>query len=95
MDFCTLTAANVTRVGTNSKAYMITFPSAHPNGTGFVVMAVPFTPSSTSWDYTLNNDFVCTVAAANSAGMSIWCRRPGQAPAQGMIDGSFYVYTVP
>ena len=82
------------RVGTNNKAYTITFP-AHPNGTGFAVMAVAYTPSSASWDSTLNTDFVCTTAMGSATSISVWCRRPGQAPAQGMIDGSFYVYTVP
>ena len=93
--FCDLTTSSITRVGTNNKAYTITFPAVHPNGSNFVVMAVPYTSSSSSWDSTLNTDFVCTTKVENSLSMSVWCRRPGQAPAQGMIHGSFYVYTVP
>ena len=91
----TLTSASVTRVGTNSKAYTITFPSAHPNGSAFMVMAVPQTASSTSWDSTASNDYVCTVKVESSTAMTIWCRRPGYPPTTGMIDGNFYVYTVP
>ncbi len=87
--FCNLTTSNITRVGTGNKAYTITFPAAHPNGNNFVVMAVPYTSSSSSWDSTLNTDFVCTTKVENSLSMSVWCRRPGQAPAQGMIHGSF------
>ena len=89
-----MTAANVTRVGTNSKAYTITFPSAHPSS-NFAVIAVPYTATSLSWDSTLNNDYICTTKAESSLAMTVWCRRPGQAPAQGMINGSFYVYTMP
>ena len=91
--FCNLTAASVTRVGTNNKAYTITFPSAHPN-TNYAVISVPYTATSLTWDSTLNNDYVCTTKWESNTAMSVWCRRPGQAPAQGMIHGSFYVYTV-
>jgi hypothetical protein len=93
--YVNLTTANLTRVGTNNKAYMLTFPTVHPNGTNYAVMAVPYTSSSASWDSTLTNDYICTTKRESNNGMSVWCRRPGQAPAQGIIDGSFYVYTVP
>jgi hypothetical protein len=85
----------ITRVGTNGKAYMVTFPSVHPNGSAFVVMAVPYTGSSGSWGSDTFNDFICTTKGENNTGMSVWCRRPGFPSTTGMIDGSFYVYTVP
>ena len=93
--FSTLTSANVTRIGTNSKAYTITFPSAHPNGTGFIVMAVPYTLTSASWDSTSSTDFVCTTSLGSSSSMNVWCRRPGFPYTTGMVDGNFYCYTVP
>jgi hypothetical protein len=42
-DYCSLTASSVTRVGTNSKAYTITSPVAHPTGTSFAVIVAPYT----------------------------------------------------
>jgi hypothetical protein len=97
LGFQTLTTANLTRVGTGDKAYKITFPSPHPNGSLFAVIAVPYTPSSDSsgCDYTLNTDYICTTKAEGSTGMSVWCRRPSVSNAFGIIHGSFYVYTVP
>ena len=93
--FCEITVANITRVGTGNKAYTITFPSIHPNLANFAVMAVPYTGSSTSWDYTNNIYYICTTKAETSLGMTFWCRRPGIAASIGIINGSFYVYTVP
>ena len=92
--FCNLTASSVTRVGTGNKAYTITVPTAHPS-TNYAVMAVPYTGSSTSWDYTNNMDYICTTKWESSSALSVWCRRPGQAATVGIISGSFYVYTVP
>ena len=93
--FCTLTAANVTRIGTNSKAYTITFPSAHPNGNQFIVMAVPYTQTSASWDSTLGTDYVCTTSIGSDTSLNVWCRRPGYPHTTGMVNGSLYCYTVP
>ena len=97
LGFQSIIAANLTRVGTGNKAYTINFPTAHPNGTLFAVMAVPYTPSSNGvgWDYTLTSDYICTTKGEGSTGMTVWCRRPGVANQVGIIDGSFYVYTVP
>jgi hypothetical protein len=98
LGFQDITAANLTRVGTGSKAYKITFPAPHPNGALFAVMAVPWTGGSdtTAWDYTLNTDYICTTKAEGSTGMSVWCRRPsGIAASIGLVHGNFYVYTVP
>jgi hypothetical protein len=93
--FQTITTANLTRVGHNDKAYKITFPTPHPNGSLFAVIAVPYTSSSDSWDYTNNTDYICTSKGESSLGMSVWCRRPGQSYQTGLVHGSFYVYTVP
>jgi hypothetical protein len=95
--FQTITPANITRVGTGNKAYNITFPTPHPNGSLFAVMVSPYSSGSNnaSWDYTLNTDYFCTTAASGSTGLSVWCRRPGVSNATGIIHGSFYVYTVP
>jgi hypothetical protein len=97
LGFQNITTANLTRVGSGNKAYKINFPNPHPNGTLFAVIAVPYTPSSDSvgWDYTLTSDYICTTKGEGSIGMSVWCRRPGVSNAAGIIDGSFYVYTVP
>ncbi len=48
----TITLANVTRVGTGSMAYTITFPTAHPSGTICGVFVTPHTAGSTSWTST-------------------------------------------
>jgi hypothetical protein len=93
--FCEITVANITRVGTGNKAYTITFPSIHPNQANVVVMAVPYTGGSTSWDSTNSTDYVCTTKVENSNSLSVWCRRPGVSAAFGIISGNFYVYTVP
>ena len=94
--FCTLTSANVTRIGTNSKAYSISFP-AHPNGNQFIVMAIPYTLTSASWDGSAipATDYVCTTAIGGSTSMNVWCRRPAESYNTGMVNGNFYCYTVP
>jgi hypothetical protein len=95
--FQTIGPANITRVGTGSKAYGITFPNPHPNGSLFAVIAVPYTGGSNvpEYDYTLNTDYICTTKSEGSTGMTVWCRRPGVSNASGIINGNFYVYTVP
>ena len=93
--FCEIIVANITRVGTGNKAYTITFPSIHPNQINFVVMAVPYTGGSTSWDSTNSTDYICTTKAENSNQLSVWCRRPAVSAAVGIISGDFYVDTVP
>ncbi len=45
----TITTSSVSRAGTNSKAYQITFHTAHPLGINFAVIAMPYTPGSLSW----------------------------------------------
>ncbi len=94
--YCNLTASSVTRVGTGSKGYTITFPAAHPSGANFAVFATAQTGASSTWDGT--NDFIITAKVeSGGTGMSIWCRRPGisGATASGFTDGSFYVHSVP
>ena len=94
--YCNLTASSVTRVGTGSKGYTITFPAAHPSGANFAVFATAQTSASTTWDGT--NDFIVTAKVeSGGAGVSVWCRRPGisGATASGFTDGSFYIHTVP
>jgi hypothetical protein len=71
LGFQSLTTDNLTRVGSNSKAYKITFPTPHPNGSLFAVIAVPYTSSSDSWDYTNNTDYICTSKGESSLGMSV------------------------
>ena len=93
--FCEITVANITRVGTGNKAYTITFPSIHPNQANFVVMAMPWTGGSTSWDTTNTSDYICTAKVETSNSLSVWCRRPAVSATVGIISGNFYVYTVP
>jgi hypothetical protein len=95
--FQTIGPANITRVGTNNKAYRITFPTPHPNGSLFAVMAVPYTGGSNNadYDYTLSTDYICTTKSESNTGLTVWCRRPGVSNQAGIINGSFYVYTVP
>ncbi len=64
--------------------YSFTFP-AHPKGIDYLVMVQAFTRSTTS------TFVVCTAAHSVSNNFSVWCR----TAANGIIDGSFYVYTVP
>ena len=95
--FCNLTAAaNVTRIGTNGKAYSISFPE-HPNGNKFIVMAIPYTLTSASWDGAAvpATDYVCTTAIGGTTSMNVWCRRPAESYNTGMVNGNFYCYTVP
>ena len=92
--YCAITSANITRVGTNNKAYTVTFPAAHPNGINFGVFVTPYTTSSTSWDGT--NDYIVTAKVEpGGVAISVWCRRPGLPPTTGLVDGSFFVHTVP
>jgi hypothetical protein len=92
--YCPLTTASVTRVGTNQKAYTITFPAAHPNAANFAVIACAYTSGSTFWNGT--NDLILTTKVeTGGTAISVWCRRPGLPSTTGLIDGSFYVYTVP
>jgi hypothetical protein len=94
--FCTLTSSNVTRIGTNNKAYSISFPE-HPDGNKFIVMAIPYTLTSASWDGSAipATDYVCTTAIGGSTSMNVWCRRPAESHNTGMVNGNFYCYTVP
>ena len=46
----TITTANITRAGADNVAYVITFPTAHPNGANFAVIATPQTSASDTWD---------------------------------------------
>ena len=92
----TITSANVTRVGTGSMAYTITFPSAHPSGTSCGVFVQPYTSGSTSWSNTYY--FIPTAKMeTGGAACSVWCRVPGadQTLATGFVRGSFYLHTVP
>ena len=57
----TIATSNIARVGASSKAYQITFPTAHPLGSNFAVVARPYASSGTTWDGT--NDFVLTSKA--------------------------------
>ncbi len=92
----TITASNVTRVGTGSMAYAITFPSAHPSGTSCGVFVQPYTSGSTSWS---NAYYFIPTAKMETGGTacSVWCRVPGadQTLATGFARGSFYLHTVP
>ena len=94
----TITASNVTRVGGSgggvyniaNPGYLISFPTPHPNGTAFCVMATPYTGSTSSWDASYPG-FTCTTKAeGGGVGMSVWCRQGAN-----FVHGSFYVYTVP
>jgi hypothetical protein len=94
-NFGYITPTSISRAGHNNKAYTIAFP-AHPNGNNFAVIATAYTSGSSSWDGT--NDFILTTKVeSGGTGMSVWCRRPGLAynATNGLVDGSFYVYTVP
>jgi hypothetical protein len=92
----TISASNVTRAGTGSMAYTITFPTAHPLGTNCGVFVTPHTAGSTTWT---NTYFFVPTAKMESGGVSctVWCRVPGadQAAAAGFRHGSFYVHTLP
>jgi hypothetical protein len=77
-------------------AYTITFPTAHPSGANFAVIATPQTSNSTFWD--ANYYFICTSNVESlGTGFTVWCRKPGfaQDVASGFVHGSFYVYTIP
>ena len=69
--------------GTNG-VYAFTFP-AHPSGVDYQIIVQPFTGSSGSSFY------ICTANNVSSTLFNIWCRTAANA----IIDGSFYVYTVP
>jgi hypothetical protein len=72
-----------------SNAYQFTFTNAHPNLNNYQIFVTPRT-SSTNTAF-----FVCTakVEVDSTAGtkFSVWCRNASNA----IIDGDFWVHTVP
>ena len=68
---------------------MFTFTTPHPNGNNFQIFATPRTTGGAT------AFFVCTakVETDSTAGtkFSVWCR----SAANVIIDGDFYVHTIP
>ena len=63
----------------------VTFSPAHPNGTNYMVMATANTGS------TGTSFYVCTTKVESSTSFSVWCRNASNT----IVDGDFYVMTVP
>ncbi len=64
--------------------YSFTIP-AHPSGQNYVVIVQPRT-GSTGTAY-----FTCTANVASSTNFLVWCRNASNT----IVDGEFYVYTIP
>ena len=67
---------------TSGQVYTFTFSPAHPNGVNYMVMATPNTATTF---------YVCTTQVVSSTSFSVWCR----SAANAIIDGDFFVCTVP
>ena len=84
--FLAPSAFTMTRTGGN---YGFTFATPHPNGNNFQIFATPRTAGGTT------PFFTCTakVETDTTAGtkFSVWCRNASNA----IIDGDFWVHTVP
>ena len=84
--FLAPSAFTMTRTGGN---YGFTFANPHPNGNNFQIFATPRTQGGST------NFFVCTakVETDTTAGtkFSVWCRNASNS----IIDGDFWVHTVP
>ena len=65
--------------------YTFTFPTAHPNGANYMIMVTPNTSSTSSAFY------ICSSKVESSTSFSVWCRTSSNA----IIDGDFFVYTIP
>ena len=65
--------------------YTFTFANAHPLGANHMVIATPNTALSTTAFY------VCTTKVESSTSFSVWCR----STANAILDGDFFVHTVP
>ena len=93
-----ITSSMITRVGTNSKAYRITFPTgqSHPNGSNFAIMATSQTDTSNMIWYEPTAK-IETISGVAGAAITVWLRIPGGDPsvATSFVDGSFFCYTVP
>ena len=74
----------ITRPSGATGLYTFTFP-AHPRGVDYLVIANS-SPSGTGGAF-----FICTTSHSLSTAFSVWCRTAANA----IIDGNFYVYTVP
>jgi hypothetical protein len=70
---------------TTGQVYTFTFANAHPLGANYMVIATPNTALSTTAFY------VCTTKVESSTSFSVWCR----SSANAIIDGDFFVHTVP
>ena len=76
--------ANITIAQATSNAYTVTFTPAHPNGADFLVFAQPRTTGAT------NAFFTCTASQTITV-LNVWCRDLTNA----IVNGNFYIYTVP
>ena len=70
---------------TTNSVYTFTFSTAHPSGANYMVTATPNTALISTAFY------VCTAKVESSPSFSVWCRTAANA----IIDGDFFVHTVP
>jgi hypothetical protein len=70
---------------TTGQVYTFTFTNAHPLGANYMVIATPNTALSTTAFY------LCTTKVESSTSFSVWCR----STANAILDGDFFVHTVP
>ena len=74
----------ITRTSGATGLHTFTFP-AHPTGIDYLVFAQAYTAG------TATAFFTCTASHSFITAFSVWCRTAANA----IVDGNFYVYTVP
>ena len=70
---------------TTNSVYTFTLATAHPSGANYMVIATPNTALVSTAFY------VCTTKVESSTSFSVWCRTSSNA----IVDGDFFVHTVP
>ena len=84
-----LSPSSVTLTHATGGLYSFVFTPAHPNGNNYMVFATPRTSSTTTAFFT------CTVKVETPATagtqFTVWCRNA----ANTIVDGDFFVYTLP
>ena len=76
---------------TNAFLYTVTWTTPHPLGTAYVPNVCFYTGSTT----TAAPLGVITAAVASSTAFTVWFRATVGSVSNVLVDGSFYVYTVP
>jgi hypothetical protein len=71
-----------------NQVYDFILPTAHPQGSQYLVMVTPRTTGTGAGTY-----FYCTANVVSSTSFAVWCRNLAASGA--LMDGEFYVKSIP